>query len=209
MTIVYVSEGDSLSVTGAGGFGGTAYCNTYAASHAIKTISYTSKAVGGSNISIMTARASGVDALIVPGALNILSVLLGTNDQVGAPDNFSSFLTALASYWDARRTAGWNKLVGINIPPRSVGSGGNANARATSRSTFTTWLGTGRIDALVDLTSDPTWGPDAAAENVSLYSDGVHPSQTGEDVWETILRPVMNRLLNAYGPTPISFKWTA
>jgi hypothetical protein len=49
-----------------------------------------------------------------------------------------------------------------------------------------TWPRLGKCDFVVDWASDTTYGPDAACFNSSLYQDGIHPTQAGQNNMEAL-----------------------
>lgn len=133
-------------------------------------------AVSGSTLTNATSRASSLDAsYLASRSVNFLTLLMGRNDLFGAGST-TAFQTAYQTYCAARRAVGW-KVAATTLLP-STASGFN-----TLRNTFNTWLRanyTSFADYLWDLGADATMGPDAAASNGTLYSDGTHPTATGQ-----------------------------
>jgi hypothetical protein len=96
----------------------------------------------------------------------------------------------------AQRAAGWDKLVGFSILPRS-GDGGVFNTRrADWRTAMLGWVGSGILDAMVDCGVDPVVGQDADASDTDKYPDGIHlaPAYYDPNVTQYI-SPVINALL--------------
>jgi hypothetical protein len=79
------------------------------------------------------------------------------------------------------------------IPPRAAPSSHNTN-RVGYNTTIRGWVGT-EIDAIFDIAADPTMGPDAAASDTSLYSDGTHPTAAGQVIFQGIYQPVIDSFL--------------
>lgn len=156
-------------------------------------------AVGGSTMTELVARAAALDAIIPPapnGRKFILHVLIGHNDLVTGGYNQATFLAALSAYCDARRAArpdgspGWIVVL-CTLLPSTVGSF-NTN-RGPVNTAIRGWVGT-HIDACCDFAADATMGPDGAAGDTILYSDGTHPTATGHINLEAIMRPIINGL---------------
>ena len=190
---IYVAEGDSITAgfgTSNGGY------PTLFGSNSTPIVHGVNAGVSASQISDLTNRAVVEDGIIPPIKGNrkfILSVLIGANDLTGV--SVSQFLTNLSTYLDARRAAGWTVVVGTILPTtRTAFGGGTFNtARNTANTTIRTWVGT-HADAVADFAADPTIGPDAAAANTTYYQDGTHPTDVGQAILETVLRPVINGL---------------
>ena len=177
---IYVAEGDSITAAPT-----TPLSYAYRfGPNANPTVIGEDIAVSGSALADMNARAANLDAIIPPnrsGRKFILSVLIGANG-IDTP--------GLATYLDARRAAGW-KVVLCTILPRTA-DGFNA-LRDAANTTMRGWVGV-HADAIADFAADPTMGPDAAAANTALYSDGTHPTDAGQTILESIIRPVINAL---------------
>src|SRR5581483_4697096 len=176
---IYAAEGDSITVMPSGN---TGYPSSISFSPAAQGLN---NAVSGSTISSLNSRAALLDTIIPPaqtGRKFILSVLIGHNDFVGGAST-NTYLTNLAAYCDSRRAAGWKLCVCTQTP--STVSGGYSAWRATVDAEIRLWTTGGstipgvHADAVCDFAADPVMGPDSAAGNTSLYSDGTHPTATG------------------------------
>lgn len=147
-------------------------------------------AVAGSTLSDLNSRAAGVDALYDPSRRrNILFVLEGKNDLLGL--GAATWESTFQAYCQARRAAGWKVIVATLLPSTDVGF----NA---ARNPANTWLRANWgdfADALCDFAADPTMGPEAAAGNDSLYSDGTHPTAAGEALLAPIARTALAGVL--------------
>ena len=188
---VYCAEGDSITAT----TGPTSYAFRFGANDSPRVFGSVF-AVGGSTLATMSARASVLDA-VIPAAKGarkfILSVLIGAND-LGAYSSEANYITALAAYCDARRAAGWLVVVCTLLPRDNGGDSATHNTRRVGVNTaINTWVST-HADAVADFAADATMGPDAAASDVTYYSDGLHPTAAGQALLEPILRVVINAL---------------
>jgi hypothetical protein len=183
---IYVAEGDSITQAS----GATSYAHKFGA-NALPAVFGNVVALNGSTIATMAARAATLDAILPPsvaGRKFILSVMIGRNDLLTL--GTATWLVNLAAYLDARRAAGWIVVLGTILPSTAVGF--NA-ARNTANSTLTTWVGL-HCDAIANFAADATMGPDAAASNVTYYSDGTNPTNAGQVLLEAVIRPVINAL---------------
>lgn len=188
--LFWIAEGDSITVDT------NAYVRKYGANSTQNLIG-TVSAVSGSQIATMNTRAAGVDACIPSNRGSkrfVLSVLIGANDLTAATTT-TQFLTDLAAYCDARRAAGWKVVLCTLLP--NINSGYNAK-RNVANTEIRLWTTGGstiagvHADYICDLAADATMGPDAASSNTTYYPDGVHPSDAGHTILETVFRPVMN-----------------
>jgi hypothetical protein len=164
-----------------------------------------SYAVPGSAVQDLSSRAPNIDAIIAgaPPQTFILSVEVGANDlglnAFGIPKAFAGnpngFTAALASYFDARRAAGW-KTVCHTILAATDGTDGGAqflSDRAIANATIRTWVGT-HCDALADWASDPTMGTDTAPNNGTYFVGKLHPTSAGYVFLEPYDRAAINGL---------------
>ena len=181
----FLSEGDSLSAVAS-----VMLSASYAAIPGYQTKAQV--AVSGATLGDVISRASATDGHLVSGALNVLTLLIGAN-SMSDPAQYptvNDFLTALAGYCDARRTAGWYVLLYTLLP---MGASGGVNAfntqRAVANPEIKLWATNGSIvpgkhaDQIFDLGSDPIMGPDNSQQANPTYwsGDGVHPNTLGYD----------------------------
>lgn len=186
-----VAEGDSI----------TAAADSYAVvGRTLSTndrVAFTKRAVGGSTMATMTARAAGTNAAQIAGMPNILTILIGTNDFGADGDTPATFLSQLETYLDAAILAGWrtgtNKIVLSTLTPRT-GPPGFPAWRATANAGISALIGV-KADYLVDFTANPIMGPDAAAADTLLYSDGLHPTALGQTYLAQDYKTMLNALL--------------
>lgn len=176
-------EGDSITAAAGG------YPMLYRASGPIASALI--NAVSGSTTTTLVNRAAALDTkLSIPATKHILSVLIGLNDYVSLGSSTATFLAALASYLDARRTAGWYVVVCTLLPASDAGF----NAwRAIVNPEIRLMVGT-HADALCDFAADATMGPDAACANGTYYEQvyGEHPTDAGHAVLQPIIATVLN-----------------
>ena len=180
-------EGDSI--TGASTVGWPYYYGTNLATTAFLGHNF---AISGSTISNLSSRAATVD-LSLPtnrtGRKFVLVVLIGANDllSLGA----TTWLANLKTYLQARRSAGWT-VVACTPTPRTAA--GFNTQRSTAVTTMRTWGTADGVDYLIDFAADATMGPDAAASDTLLYSDGTHPTTSGHQNLANIAKTVLNAI---------------
>ncbi len=195
---VVLVEGDSIPLSPAtADYAGFAGRIEYAAN---QKWMLDNKAVSGSTVvngadaaSLSGTRATALDALRTsyasanPGKRVVTVVHCGHNDLAGNGHDAAAYTAQLATYLDARRAAGHITVV-CTIPPSTSNVAFNT-ARATANTTIRGWTG-GRVDYLCDwdLTA---MGPDAAASDTTLYSDGIHPTELGTIVLADYLAGIL------------------
>jgi lysophospholipase L1-like esterase len=195
MTVVrhLIIEGSSSSVDN-GGAGTTSYHTLYLP-HATQETDQQCFATDGALLPDMVARQSSVIAAFQDG-LNIVFIQAGQNDLRSTDP--SAWLTAFSAYLDTFRKAikSSGKLVRLGISTHNPRNEAIFNAnRAIADPALRLFPNRGKCDFVVDWAVDPTWGPDAAAANQTLYPDGTHPSQDGQSNMEAkYFRPVLNSL---------------
>ncbi|MDF1720505.1 MAG: SGNH/GDSL hydrolase family protein [Minwuia sp.] len=144
----------------------------------------------------LEARIAYIDGMIPPnkqGRTFVLSVLVG-NDFVTGFTDAAAYAVKVGEYCAARKAAGWDKVVLINILPRTTAGFNtwrNAVNAAFAASGFDT---TYSIDAICDFAGEATVGGDAAASNATHYPDGVHPSDAAHALLEVVYRATINGL---------------
>lgn len=187
---VFVAEGDSISsdtfmqsVSGS-----SSYAGLYAQSRA--GLIYHDPATSGNTLFNLQTRSPLPEGYAGLGK-NVLSVLIGHNDITNSypiGGSRAGFLAALATYLDARRTAGMKVVICTLLPSTIVGFNTERNA---CNAVISGWVGS-HCDALCDFGADATMGPDAAASNTSLYVDGTHPTAVGCTNLENIIGPILD-----------------
>ena len=196
-----VIDGSSSSVDG-GGAGTTSYHTTYI-SHAIATTDQINFATDGTILADLISRQSSViAALSSTVGITFLFIQGGQNDFItGAAyaSNPSGWLTDFDSYLESFRSA---ISGGANLKNRVKLGIATHNPRAdklhnSNRNVvdpvLLTWPRLGKCDFVVDWASDTKYGADAAGFSASLYQDGIHPSQAGQNNMEALyFRPTLN-----------------
>jgi lysophospholipase L1-like esterase len=186
-----VYEGDSITATGGSTTNLRSYANQYAGA---SNLSVSSSTITGAAPSL-TARAATCDALIIPGARNVLVVMTG-NDMLGA-GTAAEETSRLATYLTDRLAAGWTTRVVLSTLPRTAAAAPGFNAkRATANATKATWVGT-YCEVFINLDTT-TIGQDADASDVAKYADGVHPTDAGNAVILAAVKPELDALLPVY-----------
>lgn len=210
----WVADGDSITV-GAGGVpaypfvalasmpGGTPSTpgtNTPANS-VITNVGYVGLndiAVIGTQFSVMNANfATVVAPLVTPGAVNMLTVMAGTNDAANGA-SAATIYSLLKTYVGLARAAGYTKIVVGTITARDDDGGTLwtnvlAPYNALVRANYNTDIG---ADALMDFGASPLFSPASAALNLTNYtSDHLHPNTTGEAGMGAIAEPPILALL--------------
>lgn len=146
-------------------------------------------AISGSTIANLVTRAPDVDAVIPvdKGSRKFVLAVLVTNGLSDA----TTFSADLKAYLQARRSAGWT-VVACTLLPRNDATH-NAR-RATVNTTMRSWGTADGVDYLIDFAADATMGPDAAASDTLLYSDGTHPTTAGHQNLAAVAAAVLNAI---------------
>lgn len=147
-------------------------------------------AVAFSQINDVIARAPTVDASMVPGALNILSVLIGVNDSITGDASDNSFFNRLRNYCINRQRAGWRVIICTLLPAISDAT------YETWRTTVNGWIraDSGFYDAIADFAANPVMGQFTSVLDPVYYADSLHPTQAGQAVLASVLEPVLAAL---------------
>ena len=195
MTVVrhLIVEGSSSSVDNGGA--GTISYHTLYLPHAIQETDQQCFATDGALLSDMLARQSSVIAAFKDG-LNILLIQAGQNDLLSTDAQvwLTAFSGFLAKFREAIESSG--KLVRLGISTHNPRNDNIFNAnRAIVDPALRLFPIQGKCDFVVDWAVDATWGPDPAAADQTLFPDGTHPSQAGQNNMEAkYFRPVLNSL---------------
>lgn len=192
----YLVEGSSNSVTGL-------YPTIYVAASSIAT-TLTNVAVAGNGIADFEGRVASNNALLVGGAMNLMTMYPFNNDigGDGNPDGagnlaiLNRYYTLLGNY----RTAGW-KVVLISANPYgdawAAGAtwAGNYNTVvAEYHSRLAASVGT-YIDVMINWWSDVNYGY-AQRNNLSNYADGVHLSNpAGQTYLAKLIQPHLDGIV--------------
>ena len=123
----FVSEGDSITAV-----------SNWAGKGAYASLpGYTTKAnqaTSGYTLRDIAARSATLDARIVPGARNVLSLLIGANglgDTATYP-GVDTWISEMKDYCDARRAAGWYLLIATILPQGFTSGVNEHNVRRNS-----------------------------------------------------------------------------
>jgi hypothetical protein len=202
----WVAEGDSITLNAAG------YADSARAAAVPAIDTYNNVAIGGSSLGLpsdapnptgysLFMRAPALDARLVSGGTNILSVFIGANGWN------PTFLSDYALYLDARRAAGWHVILCTVLPNASVNVG--TPTRAVVNTELRLWAVNGstvpgkHADRIVDFAANPEMGDDADYSNTTYYSDGLHPNNAGHIVLRRIFQPALDaaQRTDTVGPT--------
>ena len=186
------SEGDSITAkisAPGGGYVTLAYLDGYSTA-----VNQTNISTGGSHITTLETRAGVTDAFFSAreNYNNILTILIGANDLnlLGLTEWWSQ----LTSYMQDRKTAMSNlKIVVCTLTPQQ-NAAYNVN-RAAANTLIRNSVGGGLIHSVCDFAADPVMGPDAAAYDVSLYADGLHPTLLGQQTLMPTYKAAIEALL--------------
>jgi lysophospholipase L1-like esterase len=180
-------DGDDLTASGS---------NSYASKWLVNRPTYTvqNRAVTASTLTSLQGRLSTV----LSDDPQVFCVMIGTNDLPATDGAADTWVENLLTYTDSIR-AGGAKVCVFTLPPKYIA--GNATAttayaaeRVRVDNAIRAALTAGRIDAVVDLAADPIMGPDAAARDTSLYSDGTHPTTAGYTKIGAVSQAVVDQL---------------
>ncbi|MBE3038694.1 MAG: SGNH/GDSL hydrolase family protein, partial [Chloroflexi bacterium] len=142
---IYVFEGDSLTL------GTTGSPNSYPTKTMvlINQSNFVNSGANGAGIAhLITDAVTVIDPLIAANIATLL-VWIGANDQHYVPATWEA---DLAAYWQARRTAGFDKIIAFTVLQR-----GDVNGHEIQRLAMNTWIRANYAtycDALVDVAAD-------------------------------------------------------
>lgn len=138
------------------------------------------RAVAGTTISNFVTDAANVDDYVNASRENCL-VVWGGGNSLGGTMTEAAVLAVVAemkAYCLARRAAGWDKIVLVNLLPRTT-AGYNTNRAIYNAAVL---ADPSFYEQLADVAGDATIGEDADASNATYYSDGVHPTTAGHNI---------------------------
>jgi lysophospholipase L1-like esterase len=188
-----IVEGSSSSVDNGGA--GTISYHTLYLPHAIQKTCQKCFATDGAGLQDMLARQSTVIAAFKDGP-NVLFIQGGQNDLLTMDPSawLEQYSAYLATFQAAIASSG--KLIRLGISTHNPRNDVTFNAhRAIADPALRLFPTQGKCDFVVDWAVDPTWGPDSAILNQTLYPDGVHPSQAGQNNMEVnYFRQILNSL---------------
>lgn len=131
------------------------------------------------------------------GRAHIFVVALGTNDLWDYYGGATAWLAAMEVQCAALMAAGWTVGVATILPKGTAWVNyASFNAqRAIANAALAGWVAAEKCHFIVDFAADATMGPDAAANNLSLYGDGLHPVAASH---ETYLGPIFRAAVNPF-----------
>ena len=188
-----IVEGSSSSVDNGGA--GTVSYHTLYLSNAVQETDQQCFATDGAGLPQMLARQSSVIESFKDGP-NILFIQGGQNDLLSIDPSvwLADFSAYLATFRAAIASSGKSVRLGISTHNPRNDITFNAH-RAVADAALRLFPKAGKCDFVVDWAADPIWGPDAAAANQTLYPDGTHASQAGQNNMEAnYFRPILNSL---------------
>jgi lysophospholipase L1-like esterase len=191
INLMVVSEGDSISL----GYNGRTPFGRIATANWPNSRIYIPAQFGGT-LQGLEDRAAHDDTFYNPGnGHNVIVVLIGRNDFESGIST-TAFVARLKAYCQARQLVGWTVVVCTLLPS------GN---QSTHYLAYLAWRNAVNplirsdpsfYDAVCDFAADPTMGPDAAGDDLSLYYDTLHPSQLGQNNLAAILNTVFENLFS-------------
>lgn len=216
--LTFHNEGDSKSVNSSWsvGYWDTVRTQNYVgnnlasgSSAIVRRISYAANSAvisGTPGSNSVVGREQQVAANFQAGALNLLSIFIGANNfQTSVTATNDAAMAALAAYCDRQRQRGFYVVVCTMTPQASPAANPatfNTN-RATYNPQYKALVGVS-AHAFIDFGGDSLIGPDAAAADTSLYSDGLHETSLGKGHLARIAAPVFDTfVLAATGAIPL------
>lgn len=194
-----LAEGHSI-VYGQGATLGDGYVSLFGA-NAVSLLGYNrgvqSATLSGNGGNSLYGR-QALDNTMLPlnknGKMFIYYCDIGRNDLPTYSGGAAQFAADIAVFAGLQKAAGWDKFALATMLPSTL-SGFNA-LRNVYNAIITTpgWAAANNVDLIVDLGANTDMGPDAAASDVSKYSDGTHPTQAGYVFLEPTLRAAINSL---------------
>jgi len=165
---------------------------------------YTPNGSGGfTGANSIWGRQALIQAQYIPGYLNVLTLLIGTNGAMS-----SAGLASLLSYCSAMKATGFTMLVCTVLPlqdanvntPGTISQAGTSSFNVTRKGTFNPGILAAvgnQIDAVADFASDSIIGADVAPWDLNLFpaSDGTHPGAYGEPRLSNIMWRPMETLI--------------
>lgn len=108
----------------------------------------------------------------------ICMVWFGANDLVNF--NAATFFAAYKAYCQARASAGYLVIACTALPNTAITGAGHESDRLSANTSIRG--DTSFYHALADFASDPIMGLTATNSDTTYYSDGVHPTNTGNNL---------------------------
>lgn len=197
------AEGDSITVGHVTTNGGYPHLFAPVSSPLVKGANH---AIGGATLQIRAAGANSlygrraINAAMIPGNKRgrkyCFTFMIGHNDFVldaiylASP---STFVADLGTFAQAMKSDGWDRVAIGTILPSTL-TGFNTWRNTVNALITPTWAAANGVDAIFDFAANATIGPDAAASNLTYYSDGTHPTDAGQAILETIYAAKINAI---------------
>ena len=147
-------------------------------------------------VPLMKSGAQRFIAIVGPVGANDLSSYAGATDTIAA----TAYAATMAAYTDSLYDAGFDDVVLCTELPTTNST---HNTRRNILNPIYTDAYPGEAVTICDFAADATMGPDAAASDTNLYSDGTHPTATGQANLEAVIRSVLNGLMETPEPAQI------
>lgn len=177
------SEGDSISVLWNGSHTGIFKTSR-------QDIEFHGLAVGGSGLRNLEARLPALLAL----KPDLVSVFIGANDLLDYP-SAQAYASSLQAYVSQIKATGAKVVVATNLPQHLANVDYNARFSIRRGEVATILRAAPWADGVIDFAADPIVGPDSAAMKVTLFGDGVHPTDDGQRLLSTLYKPRMDALV--------------
>jgi lysophospholipase L1-like esterase len=195
LTNVWVATGDSITACNHVSAG---QCYTDYVSAAFPAVATNLHNIGVPSSYIDSAgQGASADALYDgTKQVDVVSILFGANDMYSGSQNesASTFVNNLKTFGQARQAAGFKTLVLTVLP--STNDAGAYNVRRNAANVLIRALvHADGVDAIADVGGDATFGTDAAASNVTYYSDGVHPTALTNSLMEPYVTAALRTLV--------------
>jgi len=141
------------------------------------------------------------DAAFTPGLdVNIAVFLFGAND-IAAGFTGATYVSHLKTYALARRAAGYTSIVILNTLPNSaITSGGFESERLIGNTGMA--VDGSFVNAFANIARDPTMGDPANNADATWYSDGVHPTDAGNDLLAPYIAQALHAILDPLSAAP-------
>jgi lysophospholipase L1-like esterase len=151
---------------------------------------------GGSQIQTKAANyaATGLhDLVIAYSDRRVVFLLAGTNDLTIGARTAAQIYADIQTYAGLVRADG-GKIIVSTILPNSAWDATQQTTRNTLNTSIrTNWASF--ADGLADFALDPVMGPQAAASDLTLYLDGLHPTELGNRYLAQVALSAINALL--------------
>lgn len=200
---VLVLDGDSIT---RGDIAGTTPYSSLFSLNGSWTV--TNKGVDSETLATMVANAAAnIDPLIVGGVTNVVVIWGGTNDFALGGATVATVYANLQTYCNARKAAGWNKVLVITTVSRFGNNPGTGHTNDFDIAAYNTLIRANWptfADGLIDVAANANLGGLGAYANTTYFlADQVHPNYFSDN---TIITPLANTGVNTAGGFARKFK---